>query len=1397
MDNLSNTNINELVNYIAVKDDNLIPQKKVSNKHLLSNKNQHEISNVHNNNTLTDKTFNTHTNNSNIIITAAVGKNMEEEEDHDDNDDDDAVGDKSLKFSQNKNQRLVKNLDSDILMKKGLTLLLEGAKQKKTNIQEFQQDQSLQLDKYHAFSSLCNFQKSQSITGNIIHNVAKKQELDTIIQSIDLNKRCAIIFDEKECKTFIEKNKKVILCTAYNMFKKNITTKLKNYTVKIKKLNSIDNEETASNNCESTAVCRRRNHRTSGINLSSRKDVQKSEIVLENDQRENGSSYGFRVDGMKYTDLMTNFVKENNFSSNKRIQKEMLQDEKLPPEKRQRLDLTTAKNSIVFSQLRRMDHTKPLYRKNKTFWQFDHSSQRDPVEVVGWYEPKPIPEFKIIINEAVDKFYLPHSFQHMAKLLMNFFRGYLVQHTSNYKRKNKLDSISSNMRVLIPQKDMSSEYKHLTETLDNCLMTLISVHTDVLSDTSTEIYRQKFRRYCIFSFCIYLLNAPLHAQYLSPLPYNYFNFYSYLFAHGPELKTTSFLNTMCFLNNNIFKLYRGPATESVQRLIDLDYAFLKGGKSITHSFGSPSKTSIHTRTLVSFMMYSEYMMRVFQQLLEKINQADNNEKYKSIEIKTKQNLSRLCEGVLFIFFSFVFFHRISAIRQLTNWSALRLILGQPHLHDSKSKAKTVTRVDETATNCVKIGSEENFMSTTKSTHSNGLFFSHAHILGLPYGIQSRLGVPLEKINPILLSSSLSSSSTKPETQSPSLGIVSQISDDGSFVLSLNNDNDNNNNNNNHDNIIMCGIDLPLPPPPPEGYCSKLVKFDNIFSEQLNEYYDNNLLISNLAITVAHQMRCKPWTSLSLVDTNKIKMKYKRIHTKPPSLSDLEQYKLLKDTLDYFTASPLKDVFILSSSKRILSLGDLALLALWIKISVLHETWDNESFSPSSPASLTSVLANDRAVTVSESWLSGLCRQLIRIDLVNFGIWGDVKIDLKLDIRNNILHKNNVLLPKERDKIKYTHAILSQRKSLAELHCKKNIKTKTHLGRVTATSWVVCALKKISNGDPDIFLKLLEDVGVYHLSHMNPANTYVYFSDNCLSNEDQMGLNGYMDRMKNTDGQLVLHESAKKELTRGTFHSTNKYNNKITREKANAAMVKMIVKYWASEDEVKTDINCNIEGNDRMLNSTETLWRWPYTPGRCLIGKRIPLVCKQTRFLNYCISDSLVSYKFNDPTSSYHLLFKITNNDDVDGSNNNSNNSNDDAQRMCATVTNIDTIDDVNNNNNNDKNMIKYQLMSQGNEEKVEPYGSDNQMIKNNTLNVPIEQLRDKLSSSAVITTSKNIHKFNKLNLAKSQKDKETIKKHIKLSKIASNINKIPQRQMDNNPNVSELLSNIEPSLLMI
>ncbi|KAK8405434.1 hypothetical protein O3P69_001770 [Scylla paramamosain] len=54
---------------------------------------------------------------------------------------------------------------------------------------------------------------------------------------------------------------------------------------------------------------------------------------------------------------------------------------------------------------------------------------------------------------------------------------------------------------------------------------------------------------------------------------------------------------------------------SVKRLLDIDSTVLKGGKTAIWDFGSPAKTNIHTRTMVSFLGFAKNMLRLSMSIL--------------------------------------------------------------------------------------------------------------------------------------------------------------------------------------------------------------------------------------------------------------------------------------------------------------------------------------------------------------------------------------------------------------------------------------------------------------------------------------------------------------------------------------------------------------------------------------------------------------------------------------------------------------------------------------------------------------------------------------------------------------------------------------------------------------
>ncbi|KAK8405448.1 hypothetical protein O3P69_001784 [Scylla paramamosain] len=65
---------------------------------------------------------------------------------------------------------------------------------------------------------------------------------------------------------------------------------------------------------------------------------------------------------------------------------------------------------------------------------------------------------------------------------------------------------------------------------------------------------------------------------------------------------------------------------SVKRLLDINSTVLKGGKTAIWDFGSPAKTIIHTRTMVSFLGFAKNMLRLSMSILRGTG-IDPNNKY--------------------------------------------------------------------------------------------------------------------------------------------------------------------------------------------------------------------------------------------------------------------------------------------------------------------------------------------------------------------------------------------------------------------------------------------------------------------------------------------------------------------------------------------------------------------------------------------------------------------------------------------------------------------------------------------------------------------------------------------------------------------------------------------------
>lgn len=385
---------------------------------------------------------------------------------------------------------------------------------------------------------------------------------------------------------------------------------------------------------------------------------------------------------------------------------------------------------------------------------------------------------------------------------------------------------------------------------------------------------------------------------------------------------------------------------------------------------------------------------------------------------------------------------------------------------------------------------------------------------------------------------------------------------------------------------------------------------------------------------------------------------------------------------------MRMVFIIANDsnneERFLTIGDLALLAIWTKLQLFIDDEDN------------SVIWNKLAINPGNyQWLSSvLCEHLLLSDLTNFGVWGDAKIVNKIDTNTNTMHKDDQRLPSFKDqKNMAKNTTLDTRKGLAQLHYCVNVRTRTHLGRVSAASWGVDAIRTVSAGDKDMFAKLAMAFDVHHLGHSNSANFIPYFSTNYTSNEQDIGLWGYVKRtsdrlakdeissgrnsnlcksanIANTDVaaaaifvssfvnlgevQAELDEYSKKRGPSISYGSSSKAAY-ITRSNMRKKVFQKFLEQpssWVEKDGINDEQKPNAtvdSGNNLKLKE---LWKFSSsssnrTKFELMRGQPISILCHITGFLTAAVPDPVVNYIFDSASSSIRLNLKLLN-DKEDG-----------------------------------------------------------------------------------------------------------------------------------------------------
>nr|BDX26597.1 MAG: hypothetical protein [White spot syndrome virus] len=1068
---------------------------------------------------------------------------------------------------------------SKIRLNKALSDIVEATNERVDALKENQALNTEYDKKDNYFQVLkCSITPSvpTAIIGAHVKQVAKSSEIELAVNELDIKNKCSLVYNENESLKFFRDHENLILQIAVQLFSRHDNTK-----------------------CVGAEICVKGNEKNKFVNKL---------VVKKLPNAPSSSSTVLEIRGATRNLLENNFNKGENNTVN--------ENKDIPPSERANLDTTKAEISHVFSTLHRLDTKRKLFFKGNTFYQrkptFDNKFRW--TEVIGWTESEASKQTTKSLDKPTDDnlFVLPHSFNNLADHLRLKFKNVLYKNSTAHP--GKRNYYKTQETLINPQIDSAKEYKMVFTEIDKCLDVLLAIGKNDKYTKSTVIqYRGKFRRYLIFCYAFYALNKAKHSRAVSPLPFNFFNLFSFMYCHGPFLHSASFLSTLTFVYQHMF-FPMGTAAPSVsaKRLMDIDSALMKGGKGVgVRDFGSPSKTSLHTRTLVSFLGFAEMAMGTMTALLSGVEVRVSP----ALQQRISKSLERWCDSVIFIYFTFVLFHRFSGAKKVSLESALRLIMGQTHAHTNKVRAAKRCRIEAAEME----GVEE---------EEAGLTLSYAHLLGLPYSIQKALGLPVPKINPLMTASS------------------SQYNL-GDFV--------------GVEQLLKAKREFPA-----EGETAGFLgMFDNLVKDSIDKYYGEGAF-SDVVENVKQGMEQNtPYDTSSALMTPIPKAFYEEEKDVPQQEenSTQQRYRLNRDVEEYLMASPMKMVFVsildkTNQKERFMSVGDIALLAVWCKRNVLKKDW------------------NEYAIAKGNyEWLGAkMCNHLLLADLVNFGILGDLKITNKLDTNTDTFHRDSDRLPSVADQKKFIkNTSLSDRKQLALVHSCVNVSTRTHVGRVTATSWAVDALRTYTRGDKDMFAALSSSLDMYHLGHTNSANFVPYFSRNYLCNEQENGLWGYTRRTSEKlakeelgrgrlgglnkvgvaktelaaaaiaissaldmgEVEAVMDDSSKVRKIASTCLNVNAAKVSAAREKAREASIKRLL----------LATNAPAAGSSRNSNRflLKDLWGFFSDPDKrqkLIKGEAVSVLCPNTGFLHAAVPDFVIEYSFESETSIVRLRLRL-------------------------------------------------------------------------------------------------------------------------------------------------------------
>nr|BDT63231.1 MAG: wsv433-like protein [Hemigrapsus takanoi nimavirus]GBG35334.1 wsv433-like protein [Hemigrapsus takanoi nimavirus] len=1120
--------------------------------------------------------------------------------------------------------------ETDKRIQEGLAILVEAAKERSNLIKENFERNSSFSEKDDKFSGINNhiYKISASSLGNQIYRVAKRAEIDSAIAELDVKNKCFFVFNEEKCIEFINEHKTVILQIAFQTFSRNLSIYSKKTQTEVVKV--VKSGYAKCNKL--TFVTRDENEK--------QKLIGGRGIIDENGEgAKNETVREFTTRGVDPSVMARILMKKTCDAGD--------EDEgHVRPEERVSLDLTHSGASYVFSTLRRLDKEQPVYYALGTLWQKKYHKTNTKkyrmVEVVGWNEDPGSKKAANVcdIGNKQNILFLPHSFKQLASKLLSNYRRLLVKNARDKRSPSKLKE-----RAINPQLDNPVEYAEVNKVIDDTLDVMLSMSPEsVFTNSTVTNYRRKFKRYTLFCFAMYIINNRNHGNAVSPLSYNFFNFFSYMYANGPDVYASSYISIMNFLYIHLFNLVSSAAPAvSVKRLLDIDSTVLKGGKAAIRDFGSPAKTSIHTRTMVSFLGFAENMLRLNMSILREMG-IDSNNKYLE---KSALSLERWCDAILFVFFTFVLFHRFSMVKKINLDDCIRLVLGQAHLHVNKARAsklvrmakagslfakytmdehvvcfKTGMNMGEEEDECSEQEEEEDEEKNKKKKTSGNLAsstISHPHLLGLPFAIQRALGLPIDRLSPLVAVGRANTANTGECTIEKKKVVESAFEECAS--------------------LLKFGINIPNIPDPPSngGAIASIGMFENLVSDAFDRFYGKDSFISIVSATKKSMEMTEPMPNGRLSADLGSACGIRREEDCGYHAGNNCSFDIARGVQDYFNASPMRLVFTVVTDvegrERVMSIGDMALLAIWIKVRVLKLNWQSNAIN----------ISNNKFLSTD------LCSQLLLTDLANFGVLGDSKILNKLDCNTNTMHKDGIKPPTEVEQFNFLKMTpLQDRKVAASLHGHVNARTRTHLGRVTSASWAIDAVCTLTKGDSAVFGRLVNNLDLFHLGHTNSANLVPYYSKYFKSNEKENGLWGYIKRTSEVaakdrgldpvafqnendlgDVLAVLDVVAKRKFIGHANRSSCSRDMNLERSKMKErALMRAMGNGTAADDASKSAFKI------------KSLWKFSDLVERLLKGYAASVVCPVTGFLNVAVHDHILKYDFSKDTNCVKMSLRL-------------------------------------------------------------------------------------------------------------------------------------------------------------